>query len=83
MIDTFQLTKNRRTVLKLWGMALGVAAIGLPAHADSLDLKAARYLTSPGLGIMVGAGLALPFLEDGKAGSEHALRTAGALATSR
>lgn len=66
----------------LCALTLVTAGFGTPARADSLEHKEAKFASGAGNLLYLAAGVALPLLEDGKDGQQHALRTADSLLTS-
>jgi membrane-associated phospholipid phosphatase len=58
--------------------------VPIPADAEgnSTDRRAAKLLSGAGNVLYLSAGVALPLVEDGRAGSNHALRVIDALGTS-
>lgn len=64
------------------GLTLCAATTISAARADQPDLPAAQFASGGGNLLYLAAGLGLPLLRDGRAGRNHALRTADALGTS-
>jgi membrane-associated phospholipid phosphatase len=64
------------------GLLLGPAGISSPARADSTGRQIGNFLSGTGNLIYLGAGVALPLLEDGKQGAQHTLRIVDATLTS-
>ena len=55
----------------------------ISARADEpVNHQVWRFLTGPGNTVYLVAGVGLPLIEDGRAGRNHALRSADALGTS-
>jgi len=64
----------------LFSMTLLVA--GTSARADSFRDREARFASSPGLGLILVAGLGSSLLQDGEEGKNHTLRTLDSVVTS-
>lgn len=74
--------KHCAAVLAWYALVLGAAIAPTPVSAESADRKAAVFFSGTGNLLYLAVGTALPVLEDGRKGKDHALRILDAVTTS-